>query len=87
MKNFKISLCLFMLFGLLSYMLLVLFQAMRFAPPAPFLHALSSFDILWFLGGTVLMYFPYFQTIEWILSHRALLLLGSIAWRLMVFLF
>lgn len=83
MKNSKISLCLFMLLGLLSYILLVLLQAMRFAPPAPFLQALSSFDILWFLGGTVFMYFPYFQTMEWILSHRTLLLLGSIAWPLL----
>ena len=45
MQTNKMALCLFMLTGLLSYVLLIVLQAIRFAPPAPFLHALSPIAI------------------------------------------
>lgn len=78
MQTNKMALCLFMLMGLISFVLLLILQAMRFAQPAPFIHALSPVAIPWFLCESLLMYFPYFCTKEWIVSHRGLLLLISI---------
>lgn len=79
----KIPLYLFMISGLLSYILLMVLQAMRFAPPAPFIHALSPVSISCFLGETLLMYFPYFRSKKWLLAHRGFLLLISVAWPLL----
>lgn len=56
---------------------------MRFAPPAPFIHALSPVAIPWFLGETLLMYFPYFRSKEWLLAHKEFLLFISVAWPLL----
>lgn len=83
MTNNKISLFRFMTAGLLTFVLLMVLQAIRFAPPAPFVHALSPFSIPWFLGGNLLMYFPYCCPKSWLLSHRCFLLLCSIAWPLL----
>lgn len=83
MQTNKMALCLFMLTGLLSYVLLMVLQAIRFAPPAPFLHALSPIAIPWFLCESLLMYFPYFCSKEWLIAHRGFLLLISIVWPLL----
>lgn len=72
-----------MLTGLLSYILLLILQAIRFAPPAPFVHTLSPVAIPWFLSSSLFMYCPYFGSKEWILAHRELLLSISIAWPLL----
>lgn len=83
MKNDKISLVRFMIAGLLTFVLLMVLQAIRFAPPAHFVHTLSPVAIPWFLGGNLLMYFPYCCPKSWLLSHRCFLLLCSIAWTLL----
>ena len=83
MQTKKIPLCLFMLTGLLSYVLLVVLQAMSFAPPTPFIHALSPVAIPWFLGSSLFMFCPYFCNKEWLLAHRGFLLLISVAWPLL----
>ena len=83
MKNDKTSLVRFMIAGLLTFVLLMVLQAIRFAPPAHFVHTLSPVAIPWFLGGNLLMYFPYCCPKSWLLSHRCFLLLCSIAWPLL----
>lgn len=83
MTNNKISLFRFMIAGLLSFVLLMVLQAIHFVPPTPFVHALSPVAVPWFLGGNMLMYFPYCCPKNWLLSHRCFLLLCSIAWPLL----
>ena len=83
MRTNKIPLFLFMVTGLLSYILLLVLQAMCFATPAHFIHALSPVAIPWFLGETLVIYFPYFRDKDWLLAHRWFLLLISIAWPLL----
>lgn len=83
MRTNKIPLFLFMITGLLSYTLLMVFQVMSFASPAPFVHTLLPVAIPWFLSETLVMYFPCFCSKEWLLTHRGLLLLASVAWPLL----
>lgn len=83
MRTNKIPLCLFMFIGLITYIILMVLQAIRFAPPAPFIHALSPVAIPWFLGESLLIYFPYFCSKKWLLSHRNFLLVSSITWHLL----
>ena len=83
MRTNKIPLCLFMFTGLITYIFLLVLQAIRFAPPAPFIHSLSPVAIPWFLGESLLIYFPFFCSKEWLLSHRSFLLVSSITWHLL----
>ena len=84
MQTKKVPLCLFMVTGLLSYIFLLVFQAMYFASLSPFVHALlPPVAIPCFLGESLFMYFPYFCSKEWLLAYRGCLLTASIAWPLL----
>ena len=83
MRTNKIPLFLFMITGLLSYTLLMVFQAMSFASPAPFAHTLLPVAIPWFISEALVMYFPCFCSKEWLLRYRGILLLVSVAWPLL----
>lgn len=80
MKIYRLLLLAFMVFGFLSQVLLLVFNAMRFALPKYLLQPLNPTLPPWFLGTGVLVLLPCVVSREWLLAHRAPLLVGAILW-------